>query len=241
VLFGPTGIEKRLPFLHYLYPPWQGRKTKRCRVVLASCLEEARKDGGFVLNIGSGSRRYGDHVLNIELTVLPDIDLLAAAESLPFRDESVVGVILEHVLEHVQNPDVVIGEIRRVLGPHGWLYVETPFMVPYHEGPYDFRRWTLTGLRQLAGKSFTEEAAGVSMGPGTALMHLTREALAAGLAFNSLLIYRTVRVMIGWLTLWLKFMDILLLRGDQFGHIGAAGVFALFRINKGTMASGIKK
>src|SRR3989338_2770518 len=229
IIYGQTGLEKRFPFLRYFYPPWQGRKTKRCRKVLNSCLEEARREGKLVLNVGSGLRYYGSFVINLDQVFLPNVSVLGSAEALPIDNESVGGAILEHVLEHVPNPEQVLAEVARVLSPGGWFYLETPFIVPYHEGPYDFRRWTLVGLKHLAGDSFSVEESGVAMGPGTALMHLLRETFATALSFNNLIIYRIIRVVTGWFTFWLKYIDVFLQQDDQFGHICAAGLFVLLR------------
>lgn len=49
-----------------------------------------------------------------------------SAERLPVEDRSVAGVVLTEVLEHVENPDVVLAEIRRVLRPEGVLCASVP-------------------------------------------------------------------------------------------------------------------
>lgn len=51
---------------------------------------------------------------------------LGAAESLPFADSSFDFVNLSEVIEHVQDPDAVLSEIRRVLVPGGKAYVSVP-------------------------------------------------------------------------------------------------------------------
>ncbi|HEX2092014.1 MAG TPA: class I SAM-dependent methyltransferase [Longimicrobiaceae bacterium] len=55
------------------------------------------------------------------------LDLRAGvAESLPFPDSSFDLVVLDNVLEHVQDQERTLSEIRRVLRPDGILYLVTP-------------------------------------------------------------------------------------------------------------------
>jgi SAM-dependent methyltransferase len=55
------------------------------------------------------------------------------------------------VLEHVRDPVRVCGELRRVLAPGGYLHLVTPFCHPFHDYPKDYRRFSLAGLKLLAG------------------------------------------------------------------------------------------
>ncbi len=50
----------------------------------------------------------------------------ANAESLPFRDESFDAVAATEVLEHVDEPDRMLSEARRVLRPGGRFFMTTP-------------------------------------------------------------------------------------------------------------------
>ena len=52
--------------------------------------------------------------------------LAAAAESLPFPDQHFDGVLLNEVLEHVQDQEHTLAELRRVLAPGGLLVVFSP-------------------------------------------------------------------------------------------------------------------
>lgn len=44
---------------------------------------------------------------------------LARGEDLPFEDGSVDVVVLNHIYEHVVDPDAVVADIHRVLAPGG--------------------------------------------------------------------------------------------------------------------------
>jgi SAM-dependent methyltransferase len=74
-------------------------------------------------------------------------DLFGDARNLPIDDESVDGVLLIHVLEHLDKPGHALGEVTRVLSPGGFALIEVPFIYPVHDAPLDFRRWTEAGLR----------------------------------------------------------------------------------------------
>ena len=56
-----------------------------------------------------------------------DLDLRQGlAEELPYQDAAFDLVILDNVLEHVRDQKRTLTEIRRVLKPHGLLYLVTP-------------------------------------------------------------------------------------------------------------------
>lgn len=50
----------------------------------------------------------------------------AAAEHLPLRDQSAMTVVMSEVLEHVTDPDGVLGECRRIVAPGGRLLLSVP-------------------------------------------------------------------------------------------------------------------
>lgn len=79
---------------------------------------------------------------------------------LPFPSTIFTRIECDAVLEHVESPAAVIGELSRVLEPGGTLHLVTPFCHPFHEYPKDYRRFTLDGLKQLAGPEFTVLAEG---------------------------------------------------------------------------------
>lgn len=74
------------------------------------------------------------------------------AQSLPFADESIDGVLLLDVMEHLPQPDNCLGEIERILVKGGVLIITVPFLYPIHDAPLDFRRWTIYGLREIIMK-----------------------------------------------------------------------------------------
>ena len=118
-------------------------------------LDALRGRNGDVLDIGCGAgnvaraiaesrpelRVHGVDVsagaLEVARRAAPEVDFqLAAAESLPFQDESMSAVVMLDVLEHLENPAAVLREIRRVLRPGGLFHIVLPLEVQ----PWTFYR-----------------------------------------------------------------------------------------------------
>jgi len=74
-------------------------------------------------------------------------------KALLLRSESFQTVILTDVLEHISEPEFLIGEIHRVLTPSGVLIGTVPFMYRLHEEPHDYFRYTEHALRHFANRN----------------------------------------------------------------------------------------
>ncbi|WP_030527633.1 class I SAM-dependent methyltransferase [Phycicoccus jejuensis] len=65
---------------------------------------------------------------------------LARGEDLPFDDGSVDVVVLNHIYEHVVDPEAVVADIHRVLRPGGLLYLgighRWQVVEPHHRLPF---------------------------------------------------------------------------------------------------------
>lgn len=133
--------------------------------------------GSSVLVVGGGRQRaWLDPLLGVpriqvvysDVDTRADVDLFCDGHDLPFKDASFDAVVTTAVLEHVLYPEVVAGEIARVVRVGGLLYSELPFMQQVHEGAYDFTRYTLSGHRRLLN-SFKPIESGMVAGPASAL------------------------------------------------------------------------
>jgi len=175
----------------------ESRVTKKniahfIRVLLAGT------DNPRVLIIGSGEIGSGlgelyssdTQLVGTDIYISPLVDFIADAHYLPFKNVSFDGVVIQAVLEHVVDPQLVVSEIHRVLTVDGFVYAETPFMQQVHEGAYDFTRYTVLGHRYLF-KNFDRLDAGGLDGVGVVLawsfrsfIHaITRSRLIAKLIF----------------------------------------------------------
>lgn len=137
--------------------------------------------------VGSGVQAMYDdpevQVIGTDIYRSPNTTLIADGHRLPFADQSVDGVWIQAVLEHVLDPQQVVAEIHRVLRPDGLVFADTPFMQQVHEGAYDFTRFTLSGHRWLF-RHFGLIDAGTSGGAGLAtlwsLRYVTRAMTGSG-------------------------------------------------------------
>ena len=70
---------------------------------------------------------------------------------LPFKTDSVDGIICKEVLEHVYNPFLAVHEMVRVLKRGGRLFCTLPFIYPYHGSgsDKDFWRFSQDGIECL--------------------------------------------------------------------------------------------
>jgi SAM-dependent methyltransferase len=56
---------------------------------------------------------------------------------MPFDDNTMDAVMCNHVLEHVEDDKLAMGEILRVLKPGGWAILQVPFFNPVPEKTFE--------------------------------------------------------------------------------------------------------
>ncbi len=128
-----------------------------------------RERGGLLLDVGSGPERIGKEFINIDVVPFPQVDVVADAHRLPFKDGVADAVVSESVLEHVADAQAVANEMVRVLKPGGILYTSIPFIHPFHASPDDFNRLTVSGLKHVFRDLEIIES-GVRSGPWSAFL-----------------------------------------------------------------------
>jgi hypothetical protein len=91
--------------------------------------------------LGCGREKVPES-LGLDFVPQPGVDMVAMIESLPLASGSVSGMYALNVLEHLDNLPIVMGEIWRVLSPHGWCRIEVPYFtsVSAYADP-THRRW----------------------------------------------------------------------------------------------------
>lgn len=96
--------------------------------------------------------------------------ILAAAmgEALPLADESIPGIVSLDVIEHVDDPDVYLAEINRVLQPGGQIALSTPNRFSLTAEPH-VHVWGVGWLPQRFQAAWVRWRSGRSY-EGTALM-----------------------------------------------------------------------
>jgi SAM-dependent methyltransferase len=141
-----------------------------------------------VLIIGGATVGDGSHglvaspnidVISFDVYATSETTFVGDAHRIPLADASVSGVWVQAVLEHVYRPEDVVAEIVRVLQPGGFVYAETPFLQPVHEGAYDYLRVSHSGHRLLFAR-FDEITSGPLGGPA-AMVNLGIRGFVGGL------------------------------------------------------------
>ncbi len=205
---------------------------RRNRQTFSTLVEQVASGQPFAVDIGSGilgtqntsglSDKVFASTVAMEIDRTPFTALTGDAHKLPFASGSIDGVLIQGVLEHVEDPVRIAGEIARVLKPGAPVYVEIPFIQHYHQDPEDYRRYTLTGLRQLLA-AFEEVEAGVSAGPSSALCDVLTE--YAGVWFDHPVLYWGAKWVVGWLVLPIRYLDHVLSRRKRAHSIAGALYF----------------
>jgi SAM-dependent methyltransferase len=176
---------------------------------------------GRILDVGSGSRKFNDYTITVDIEKHTGVGVVADASALPFKSRSFDMVVNTAVLEHVKFLDRTLLEMRRVLLLNGWIYSEVPFLQSYHAHPNDYRRFTLPGLDRLFD-GYKKESSGVCVGPFSSLAWLVRKMprylLGGGLSGL------VAEFFAGWLTFWFKYFDALLPAAKR-AHEVASGLY----------------
>ena len=131
-------------------------------------------------------------------------DYIFDGHFIPFTDNCFDIVLAAQVIEHTINPWQFCNELQRVTKHEGLLQIEAPQSFPYHAEPYDFFRFTYTGMRSLFSKC---EVINAKITEGNASMvavtlsnyFVNRSSISS---IRSILLFLT-RILFGWL----KYLD----------------------------------
>lgn len=119
-----------------------------------------------IYDIGGGKKfqkdlaPYKKYFINSEYKTIDkdpncEPDILADAHNLPIPDNSADAIICKSVLEHVENPFLVVEEIYRILKSGGKCFLYLPFLHSWHgsgRNEKDYWRFSEDGIRYLFRK-----------------------------------------------------------------------------------------
>jgi SAM-dependent methyltransferase len=120
---------------------------------------------GDILDVGCGDKPYKSYVSTDKIKTYIGLDIqngdnvdyvVEPGSQWPFDDSSFDCVILTQTLEHFSEVQEILNEVSRILKKDGLLMVTVPFMCPQHGAPYDFRRYTIYGLKKLFSKDYKD-------------------------------------------------------------------------------------
>lgn len=142
------------------YVVWKFNWLANHKIIRA--LERARAHArGDLLDMGCGRKPFAPlfdgrirRYWGTDLSVSPylggaRLDAYARAEQQPFRDGSFDTAMGLSMLTYLPEPVRMIREAHRVLRPGGTLILEFTQMVPLHDEPHDFFRFTRYGAEYL--------------------------------------------------------------------------------------------
>lgn len=108
-----------------------------------------------LLDVGCGSKPYkalftgAQTYTGLDIVEGPNVDIVGKAWELPLPDNSVDVIISTQVLEHTEQFEKTVSEMQRVLKPGGRIFISAPFAFQEHGMPYDYWRFTQSGLRSV--------------------------------------------------------------------------------------------
>ena len=198
---------------------------------------ELLPDGAVIYDIGSkdasGSYAFGDppagsKVVCVDIAAGPGVDLVADAHDLNMvPDNSVDCVISISTFEHLRYPQKAIKEVFRILKPGGVIYLNVPFVFPYHADPDDFYRFTFNGICILC-EDFERLDNGFNRGPASTMHHLLVHFFAILFCFNSRTLYGIGVDLFKWLLFWVKYIDYFIAR-YKVAYVIHAGAYFIGR------------
>jgi SAM-dependent methyltransferase len=99
---------------------------------------------GIVVEIGSGKKRREASVITVDKVDLENIDIVADIENglAFFPDKCVERLFCRSVLEHIENFELLLREMLRILKDNGKAYIFVPhFSNPYFYSDYTHKRF----------------------------------------------------------------------------------------------------
>jgi len=162
-----------------------------------------------------GSPPADANVICVYIQAGPGVDLVADAHNMSsVEDNSIDCVVTMSTLEHVRHPTQVISEIHRILKPGGTVFINVPFVFPYHADPDDFYRFSHHGIEILC-EAFERLDSGFTRGPASTMHQLFVHFFAIVFSFNSKSLYGLNVELFKWLFFWVKYLDIVIARYDM--------------------------
>jgi SAM-dependent methyltransferase len=102
-----------------------------------------------ILDLGCGAKKVRG-AFGVDDISLPGVDLVHDLEDTPYPlpENSADEIHLNHVLEHFENPLIIMEEAWRLTRPHGRVLIRTP----HYSGPYAWK--DPTHRRAFSAESF---------------------------------------------------------------------------------------
>lgn len=119
----------------------------------------SRHAKGKLLDVGCGEKQYKKLFEKRVSSYIgldprsPFAEIPKSITSAHIPSSSFDTVLCTQVLEHVPDPEKVLGKIHRILKPKGVLILTVPFLFAIHEEPADFFRFSRFALEHMLPKA----------------------------------------------------------------------------------------
>lgn len=140
-------------------------------------------------------------IIDVNLSADTNPHVVARAEHLPFEANTFDVVLAFNLVEHLARPRLFYHEARRVLRPGGTFLGTVPFLVPVHDDPFDYARYTdqmLLGEVEAAGFCSVAVTA-VGSGPFTAALNIVGSAIPTSIRIMCFILCRWLDRVVVWI------------------------------------------
>ncbi len=130
---------------------------------------------GNVVDVGSGHAKYGSMIKKYasSYTTVDNLsseyqfgegeafkpDVTSSVDRMPFQNDEFDTAVCTEVLEHVEEPYVVVAEIARILKPGGHALMSSGWISPYHKEPDDYWRFSASTYKLMCERAGMEVVA----------------------------------------------------------------------------------
>ncbi len=134
------------------------------------------KETQSILDVGCGSawvakalQRSGRFLCSLDISTQNHVGIAVDSYHLPFQDNSFDTIIAAEIIEHLNNPEVFVAELLRVIKPSGAIIISTPYkeklvyelcihcheLTPHHAHLHSWNEETLHALFGNALREWT--------------------------------------------------------------------------------------
>ena len=125
-----------------------GKFPSERNMLTVAIFDDLKGKGLDIGHLGDYSFKNKD-VIRLNIHPGENIDVVSDGTHYPFDDETFDKIMLRCLLEHVEDPKIILKETTRILKPKGKIVIEVPFINPIHAAPDDFYRFTPNGLKKI--------------------------------------------------------------------------------------------
>jgi SAM-dependent methyltransferase len=145
-------IIKKKKILKKIYEDWYKKIQINLPYGLLKSISKNKLD---VIELGSGGgffKEFYPNVITSDLFIIPEIDIIADACKLPFKDKSLDAIVMTNVFHHIRNVNTFLNEAIRCLRKNGCILMVEPWYSPwsefiyknFHSEPFDrLAKWEL--------------------------------------------------------------------------------------------------